>query len=256
MNDIILSDLVITGIRSASTIYNPENAKARRIDRVRWAVAIKYEGATVYETESRKYRSDARHPIILPRGCSYTWQCIESGHCAIIEFDSELVCEEPFTFSFKSIDKLMNVFKTIEQRLSTDSPTARLESIRDLYDIVLMLTGSSHEGYVPGRNKERVEAAIAYIVQNYDKRITNEQLANIAGVSTVYFRKMFYEQVGISPISYVKRIRIEKAKDMLMSDYGSLTYLAQSLGYTSLYDFSRDFKKHTGLSPSKYLKER
>ena len=42
---------------------------------------------------------------------------------------------------------------------------------------------------------------------------------------------------------------IKKAKEMLKSDYGTLSDIALSIGYSSLYDFSRDFKKHTGTSP-------
>ena len=77
-------------------------------------------------------------------------------------------------------------------------------------------------------------------------------LATITGFSTVYFRKLFTSMMGVSPITYVHRFRIEKAKEMLKSDYGTLSDMAQSLGYSSLYDFSRDFKKHTGVAPSKY----
>ena len=58
--------------------------------------------------------------------------------------------------------------------------------------------------------------------------------------------------MGISPIAYTKQLRIEKAKEMLKSDYGTLFDIALSLGYSSLYDFSRDFKKYAGVAPSKY----
>ena len=71
-------------------------------------------------------------------------------------------------------------------------------------------------------------------------------------MSSVYFRKMFTQIMGGSPIAYVKQFRIEKAKEMLKSDYGTLTDIASMLGYASLYDFSRDFKKQTGVPPSKY----
>jgi len=50
----------------------------------------------------------------------------------------------------------------------------------------------------------------------------------------------------------VHQFRTEKAKEMLGSDYGTLSDIAQSLGYPNLYDFSRDFKKHAGVAPSKY----
>jgi len=41
---------------------------------------------------------------------------------------------------------------------------------------------------------------------------------------------------------------------MLNSDYGSISDIAQSLGYLNIYDFSRAFKKYVGISPSKYEK--
>ena len=44
-------------------------------------------------------------------------------------------------------------------------------------------------------------------------------------MSTVYFRKQFTDLFGISPIAYIKNLRIEKAKEMLKSDYATLTDL-------------------------------
>jgi len=77
-------------------------------------------------------------------------------------------------------------------------------------------------------------------------------LAEMTGMSAVYFRKLFTEIMGISPIAYVHELRIRKAKEMLRSDHGTLTDVALSLGYANLYDFSRDFKRHTGVAPSQY----
>lgn len=58
----------------------------------------------------------------------------------------------------------------------------------------------------------------------------------------------------MSPITCVHTLRIKKAEEMLQSDFGSITDIAQSLGYLNIYDFSRTFKKYTGLSPTNYLK--
>ena len=74
-------------------------------------------------------------------------------------------------------------------------------------------------------------------------------------MSTVYFRKIFTEAMKTSPISYAKSVRLEKAKEMLKSDYTTLSDVAEAVGYTSIYNFSRDFKKHTGFSPSKIVEK-
>ena len=50
--------------------------------------------------------------------------------------------------------------------------------------------------------------------------------------------------------------RIKKAKEMLETDYGNIGDIALSLGYKSIYDFSRAFKKRTSLSPSRYRAQR
>ena len=105
---------------------------------------------------------------------------------------------------------------------------------------------------INGFGLQKIAPAIEYISQHYNEKITNDVLAAVVGMSTVYFRKLFASAMGVSPITYANNLRIEKAKEMLKSDYGSLSDIAISLGYPSLYDFSRAFKKHTGISPSKY----
>jgi len=254
MNIELLSNLVITKIHSVSTLYTPENTKLNRNDRPRWAVVIKYEGETVYTSNGKQFLSDVSHMVILPKGCSYEWQCTKTGHFCIIEFESEATHAEPISFLVKNGEKILKMFKDLEYKRNLKKPMTDAESIRDTYSIILALTQTAAEQYMPTKKQQKIAPAIEYISQHYHKNITNDTLAAITGLSTVYFRKLFTSIMGISPIAYVHRFRIEKAKEMLKSDYGTLSDMAQSLGYLSLYDFSRDFKKHTGVSPSKYDK--
>ena len=71
MNTEVLSKLVITKVHSVSTLYNPVGTKARRTDRSRWAVVIKYEGETVYMAAGKRYLSDLNHIMILPKSSTY-----------------------------------------------------------------------------------------------------------------------------------------------------------------------------------------
>ena len=152
----------------------------------------------------------------------------------------------------KQNEKLQKMIRELEYKRNLKKPLAEMESIRDVYSVLLAILRTDAEKYVPGDRRQKITPAIEYISRHYFENITNDTLASLVGVSNVYFRKMFTAAMGVPPMTYARRIRIEKAKEMLKSDYGTLSDIAQSLGYANLYDFSRDFKKHTGVPPSKY----
>lgn len=252
MQSNVLSNLVITKINSVSTMFTIEGTKYKRKARECWAFVVKYEGATVYTSNGKEFISDATHVAFLPKGCNYDWICTKSGHYTILEFESDFIYKTPIIFSIKSNEKILKILKVMENRRNIKKPMEDIESIKDAYSIILSLSHNQNEQYLPTEKRQKIAPVIEYISQNYNKNLTNDMLADIAGTSTVYFRKLFTSVVGLSPIAYTHKMRIQKAKEMLKSDYGTLSDLAQSLGYANLYDFSRDFKKHTGISPSKY----
>lgn len=248
----ILSDLVITKIRSVSTLYNSKNNGVKRFDRPCWAVVVKYEGETVYTCQKKKFISDLSHIVVLPKGCSYEWRCTESGHFCALEFESDATYHQPIVCTVKNGEKILKMLKDMEYKHNIKNQIPRIEGIRDTYSILLALTHSSEKQYLSTDKQKKIAPALKYISKHYNEKITNEMLASISGISAVYFRKLFAGIMGISPIAYVHELRIEKAKEMLKSDYGSISDIAESLGYLNLYDFSRDFKKHTGVAPSNF----
>ena len=255
MTSDVLSNLLITKVCSVSTIYTPRKTKIKKPPRERWGIPIKYEGKTVYESNGKTFISDANHIVILPKGCAYEWECVEPGHFCILEFESHLTYHEPIPFAVKSVEKILSVFKELEAKRNRKTPFVELESIKDAYSVILALITSREDEYMPSEKQKKISPAIDYIAQNYNTCPTNDKLAELCGLSTVYFRKLFTSLVGESPISYLHGVRMRKAKEFLKTDYGSLTDLSQTLGYQSLYDFSRDFKKRVGISPTKYAKK-
>lgn len=251
-----LSNLVIQKICFASTLYTEQGVKRKRNNRERWAIVLKYEGETVYTVGGKTYRSDATHPVLLPKGCSYEWCCTQSGHFAVVEFECDLTCDTPFCFSIRNGEKVLSLLKELEYKQTVRNPLYGVESIRDTYSLLLLLVQSTNRKYAPADKRHKIAPALEYMAAHYNQPITNDQLAARCHLSTVYFRKLFTDIIGQSPICHLHELRIKKAKEMLKSDCGSIASVAESLGYVSIYDFSRAFKKHAGVSPSHYQKTR
>lgn len=255
MNENVLSDLIINKVYSATTMYSETNAKGKRSNRPCWAIIVKFEGETVYFSEGKTYVSNINKMVILPKGCSYEWICTKSGHYAVIEFESNCVYDKIIYFPAVDGEMLLRYFQDMEYKRTLKTPMFEPESIRDTYSVILKLTDAEQKRYSPIEKLKKLDPAIEYISKNYNRQIKNDDLALLTEMSTVYFRKLFTEVFHVSPIAYVHKLRIKKAKEMLKSDYGSITDIAYSLGYNDVYEFSKAFKKHVGISPLNYVKE-
>lgn len=73
-------------------------------------------------------------------------------------------------------------------------------------------------------------------------------------VSAGYFSRIFKKQMGMTCIEYITRKRIEKAKELLEHTDMKHEYIAGAVGYSNVYYFSMQFKKHTGETPGQYRK--
>ena len=251
-----VTNLTINKVFSANRLLNsPVGITTHRNDREGWAVVLKIKGKTIYTVGNKQVLSDDLHPVILPKGCSYSWECIEPGECIIIEFEAENT-ETTFTsFEIKDNSLLINNFSKIEKSLSTKNIYHRLDCNYYLYEILLFLLKSAKQERQHPNKQSILKPATKHITENYsDSNITNELLAELCAMSTVYFRKTFVSVYGISPIKYLHNFRIEKAKAILHSDYESVEQVAFSVGYNSIYHFSKMFKLYTGKSPSEYAK--
>jgi AraC-like DNA-binding protein len=87
-----------------------------------------------------------------------------------------------------------------------------------------------------------------------DSDLSLSEIAVKCGVSDCYFRRLFRQYSGESPIEFRQRLRIERAKQLLLSDEQyTVSEVAQELGFSDVYHFSKTFKKYCGESPKKFL---
>lgn len=85
---------------------------------------------------------------------------------------------------------------------------------------------------------------------------TMDSLAMSYGVSRSGFYRLMKDYYSMSPLAYLRSLRIKKAKDLLVNSSWSLEELATALSYSSAYNFSEAFYKETGQRPGQFRKER
>lgn len=101
-----------------------------------------------------------------------------------------------------------------------------------------------------------IQRTLDYIDINYDRALPLAELADASGYSLSRFKAKFKEEVGITPTEFISMQKIEKAKLLLETTSCSITELAFDLGFSSSNYFCSVFKKHTGISPYQYKKDR
>jgi len=104
----------------------------------------------------------------------------------------------------------------------------------------------------PAAEPAAVTRAKQFIAQNQNNAICLATVAKAVNTSTFYFCKLFKRATGLTFTDYLARVRIEKAKTLLLDPNRRVSEVAYDIGFQSLTHFNRVFRKIVGRSPSSY----
>ncbi|WP_457151766.1 helix-turn-helix domain-containing protein [Mesorhizobium sp. P5_C1] len=116
-----------------------------------------------------------------------------------------------------------------------------------------LLASASYRPDPSGYMTAGMNKALAYIRENLTQLFDETDLAAIAGQSTGAFSRSFRRHTGMSLVQYVKRLRINLACQILMSDeQASITDICYEVGFNNLSNFNRQFLAEKGMPPSRF----
>ena len=146
--------------------------------------------------------------------------------------------------------------KTIRQTVDyirRDSDEYELSSL--IY--AFLCRAAAQNGRVGSCEKqEAVRKAEEFIRANFDQPLTVEDIASQTHFSAPYFNKLFHSVNGSSPYDYLLKIRLEKAKELLLQTELPIHEIAEQTGFNSTSNFLCFFKNHIGFSALKFRKLR
>ena len=104
---------------------------------------------------------------------------------------------------------------------------------------------------------EIIEKAKAYIQEQYrNEDMSLQSVSSHVNVSSNHFSAIFRKETGVTFIDYLTTVRMDKAKDLLMSTSMKTSEIGFEVGYRDPHYFSYIFKKTQGMSPKEYRKEK
>ncbi len=105
------------------------------------------------------------------------------------------------------------------------------------------------EMFSPDNKQIKIARSLRYIHENYQTKLDVESLAKKDGMSVSSFHDQFKKMTSYSPLQYIKSIRLNRARDLIIFEGLSNSAAAYRVGYESVPQFSREFKRYFGYTP-------
>lgn len=144
-------------------------------------------------------------------------------------------------------EQLEIIFKVYEQKEPYFKLLLKSELLKILYQLFSFSAVSTRN--VWSKRNNSMKAAIDFIAQNYNRHISAEEAAAVAGYSKYHFLRIFKEAAGMEFSRYINRVRFEHAAVLLKETNLSVTDIALNTGFSDSAYFTRKFKEEFHTTP-------
>ncbi|WP_067840309.1 helix-turn-helix domain-containing protein [Amphibacillus sediminis] len=107
------------------------------------------------------------------------------------------------------------------------------------------------ESFGQSTHKEVLEACV-YISMHVDRKISLDEIAQKLFLNPSYFSRLFKKEVGITFVEYIKKLKMERAKELLNETQLTIGEISERVGYDGQSYFIKLFKQHEGVTPIEY----
>lgn len=153
------------------------------------------------------------------------------------------------------IESLLCILTKIYNIMNDDILFGNYYASAFLYEFILEFYKSSQK--IPSLTDKAPNGllfVIEYIDSCYTDKITMEMLCKCADLSEAHLCRLFKKHLGIRPMEYLNKKRLQKAKELLTTSYISVERVAENVGFSTPSYFGKLFRMYEGCTPSEYRK--
>ncbi len=252
----IFEDIVVLSVDRAANISTSKKHNAHFRPRTSNGLVLYTSGSCLYNYPNRDLKFVAKQGdfIFLPQGEEYEIYPPEDSTCILINFKStEQPKCGPIHRSISAYQRLHDIFSSSPSLKQSGATGSRHELFSIVYRILSIIESEEEKDYIPKSYYIKLEPAMKEIENSLSSPdLSVSQLAKLSGMSEKYFSNLFLSCYGETPKKYIINRRIELSKAMLSSTGNSISDISEIAGFSSVYYFSRLFRKVTGRTPSEY----
>lgn len=153
----------------------------------------------------------------------------------------------------KLIDLLFRIYQETADQKITDvyhASAKAYEFTMELYRRIKKIEKSPEDISI------HIAKTLSYIKTQYADPLTLNDIAAASGYSRYYFLKQFQEEVNMTPIQYLTKIRVQKAADLLLATSYTVNEIAVKVGYSNANYFNKVFRKAVGVSAGSFRRSK
>ena len=237
-------NFIIDEFRGVMRVHDPHGRYLAMKMRHCAVIIITLSGRIRFTQNKRIYVCDSTHPIFIPEGASYINECEEEANSLMFSFRTTQHYEDITTLTALPALECLWYYEMIKEAEVSKKNTYKQKQLSLMYSMLEGLFAA------PDKNESISVRAAALIRKNYPTASFNcKKIASALYVSEAYLRREFKKEYKMSIGAYLKKTRMEKARELLL-EKRSVTETALSCGYSEVYQFSRAYKKYYGNVPS------
>lgn len=160
-------------------------------------------------------------------------------------------------FSQLNLQMLDRLINEIYVSALSNHPESGIISSGKLYSFLIELSRSVNQEHFRSNNStySRLQPVLSHIENNLAHDISLDHLAAIIHVSPQYLCRLFKQSLQMSPVVYLIRLRLQKAKELLLEqDELSVAEIGAKVGFQAASYFCSVFKHHEGMTPLEFRK--
>lgn len=214
--------------------------------RTHWLIHYVISGFGIFKIRDKEYNVKPGEMFVIPpyietyyeADSVNPWSYIWIGFTTTREVTEKLLD----VIKYPEAEKIFSSMKNCEN--FSNGRSAYLSA--RLWDLFALLSENGNNKY------GHVDKALQFIHSNYMHDITVEKIAQHLNLDRTYFSVIFKNKTGLSPKQYLLNYRMSIAATLITQKDIAISVVANSVGYSDLYTFSKMFKRHFGISPSNY----